>query len=57
MKKAYIAPTVMAIKIDTTSILAASMGIDQSGTEIDTGTEQGGRDTRPSNPNLWDQLW
>lgn len=60
MKKTYIAPTVMAIKIDTTSILASStekLEIDQSGTEVDTGDGQHGRDTNPSNPNLWDQLW
>lgn len=44
----------MAIKIDTTSILAASMKMNEY--EVDA-AEQEGRDTRPSNPNLWDQLW
>lgn len=61
MKKAYIAPTMEAIKIDTTSILAASQNeelpVVGGSTDTDSPGGQDGRDNQPSNPNLWDQLW
>lgn len=60
MKKEYITPDMDVIEINTSSamLLSASMGLDDSDTEWDTsGGEQGGRNDRPSNPNLWEQSW
>jgi hypothetical protein len=58
MKKTYIAPSVEVIKVGTISMLAASMGINE--TTVDTSVEGGqlGReDNTPGSPNLWDQGW
>ena len=58
MKKTYIAPSVEVIKVGAISMLATSMGIND--TEVDTSVEGGqlGReDNTPGSPNLWDQGW
>ena len=58
MKKTYIAPSVEVIKVGAISMLAASMGIND--TEVDTSVEGGqlGReDNTPNRPNLWEQGW
>jgi hypothetical protein len=58
MKKTYILPSTEVIKMETVSIVAASLNLDNE-TEVDTSTEGGqlGREDRPSRPNLWDQTW
>ena len=58
MKKTYIAPSVEVIKVGAISMLAASMGINE--TTVDTGeggVQLGREDNTPSSPNLWDQGW
>lgn len=57
MKKTYITPSVEVIKVGAISMLAASMGINN--TSVDTSEEdvQLGREDRPNNPNLWEQGW
>ena len=58
MKKTYIAPSVEVIKVGAISMLAASMGIND--TEVDTsgdGVQLGREDNTPHSPNLWDQGW
>ncbi|MBO5706111.1 MAG: hypothetical protein J6S05_03815 [Bacteroidaceae bacterium] len=58
MKKTYIAPSVEVIKVGAISMLAASMGINN--TEVDTstdGVQLGREDNTPSSPNLWDLGW
>ena len=58
MKKTYIAPSVEVIKVGAISMLAASMGINN--TEVDTSKDDvqlGREDNTPSSPNLWDQGW
>ena len=58
MKKTYIAPSVEVIKVGAISMLAASMGLND--TEVDTsvdGGQLGREDNTPSRPNLWDQGW
>ena len=58
MKKTYITPSVEVIKVGAISMLAASMGIND--TTVDT-SEEGGQlgreDNTPGSPNLWDQGW
>ena len=58
MKKTYIAPSVEVIKVGAISMLAASMGIND--TTVDT-SEEGGQlgreDNTPNSPNLWEQGW
>lgn len=58
MKKIYILPSTEVIKMETVSIVAASLNLDNE-TQVDTSTEGGqlGREDRPSRPNLWDQTW
>jgi hypothetical protein len=58
MKKTYILPSTEVIKMETVSIVAASLNLDNE-TYVDTSTEGGqlGREDRPSHPNLWDQTW
>lgn len=58
MKKSYVLPSTEVIKMETVSIVAASLNLDNE-TEVDTSTEGGqlGREDRPSRPNLWDQTW
>lgn len=58
MKKTYVLPSTEVIKMETVSIVAASLNLDNE-TEVDTSTEgeQLGREDRPSRPNLWDQTW
>lgn len=58
MKKTYVLPSTEVIKMETVSIVAASLNLDNE-TEVDTSTEGGqlGREDRPSHPNLWDQTW
>lgn len=58
MKKTYILPSTEVIKMETVSIVAASLNLDNE-TEVDTSTEGGqlGREDRPSRPNFWDQTW
>lgn len=58
MKKPYVLPSTEVIKMETVSIVAASLNLDNE-TEVDTSTEGGqlGREDRPSRPNLWDQTW
>lgn len=58
MKKTYVLPSTEVIKMETVSIVAASLNLDNE-TEVDTSTEGGqlGREDRPSRPNLWDQTW
>ena len=58
MKKTYIAPSVEVIKVGAISMLAASMGLND--TEVDTsvdGGQLGREDNTPNRPNLWDQGW
>ena len=58
MKKTYIAPSVEVIKVGAISMLAASMGLNE--TTVDTsvdGGQLGREDNTPSSPNLWDQGW
>ena len=58
MKKTYIAPSVEVIKVGAISMLAASMGLNE--TTVDTSEESGqlGReDNTPNRPNLWEQGW
>lgn len=57
MKKTYITPSVEVIKVGAISMLASSMGINN--TPVDTSAEgvQLGREDRPNNPNLWEQGW
>ena len=58
MKKTYIAPSVEVIKVGAISMLAASMGLND--TTVDT-SEEGGQlgreDNTPGSPNLWEQGW
>lgn len=58
MKKTYVLPSTEVIKMETVSIVAASLNLDNE-TEVDTSTEGGqlGREDRPYRPNLWDQTW
>lgn len=58
MKKTYVLPSTEVIKMETVSIVAVSLNLDNE-TEVDTSTEGGqlGREDRPSRPNLWDQTW
>ena len=57
MKKTYIAPSVEVIKVEATSMLAASMRMFDS--EVDTTSDGGqlGRENNPSRPNIWEQGW
>ena len=57
MKKTYITPSVEVIKVGAISMLASSMGINN--TPVDTSAKgvQLGREDRPNNPNLWEQGW
>ena len=61
MKKTYIAPSVGVIKVGAISMLAASIGLHDDDTQVDTSEEgaQLGRedDNTPSRPNLWEQGW
>lgn len=57
MKKTYIKPVVSTYDIELENMIATSgPGIDEEKVE---GGSEGSRDenNRPSNPNLWDQLW
>ena len=58
MKKTYITPSVEVIKMETTSIVAASLNLDNNN-EVDTSVDGGqlGREDRPSRPGLWEQGW
>ena len=58
MKKTYITPSVEVIKMETTSIVATSLNLDNN-TEVDTSVDGGqlGREDRPSRPGLWEQGW
>lgn len=58
MKKTYIVPYVEEINIGVISMLAASIGFNN--TEVDTsgeGVQLGREDNTPSSPNLWEQGW
>lgn len=60
MKKEYTAPSMEAIEIKVSAMLATSMDISN---DIVTSDQQLGRDDNnygpghPSNPNLWEQSW
>ena len=58
MKKTYIAPSAEVIKVETVSIVAASLNLNDD-TQVDTsnGGQLGREDNTPSRPNLWDQGW
>lgn len=57
MKKTYIAPSAEVIKVETVSIVATSLNLNDE-TQVDT-SEGGqlGREERPSRPNVWEQGW
>ena len=58
MRKTYIAPSVEIIKVGAISMLATSMGINE--TTVDTskdGGQLGREDNTPNSPNLWEQGW
>lgn len=58
MKKTYIVPYVEEINVGAISMLAASIGFNN--TEVDTsgeGVQLGREDNNPSSPNLWEQGW
>ncbi|MBR5465811.1 MAG: hypothetical protein IKU79_00110 [Bacteroidaceae bacterium] len=57
MKKTYIAPSVEVFKMEATTMLAASL--DLNDTTVDTNTDGGqlGREDKPSRPNVWEQGW
>lgn len=59
MKKTYIAPSAEVIKVETVSILAASLNLNDD-TQVDTsdGGQLGREDNyTPYRPNLWEQGW
>lgn len=57
MKKTYITPSAEVIKMETVSIMAASLELNE-GTEVDTSNGgQLGREEKPSRPGLWNQGW
>lgn len=57
MKKTYITPSAEVIKMETVSIMVASLELNE-GTEVDTSNGgQLGREEKPSRPGLWNQGW
>ena len=58
MKKTYIAPSAEVIKVETVSIVATSLNLNDD-TPVDTsnGGQLGREDNTPSRPNLWEQGW
>ena len=56
MKKTYITPSVEVIRVDSINMLATSLAV-YGDKEVNTETEQLGREDKPSNPNLWEQGW
>ncbi len=58
MKKEYTAPSMEAIEIKVSSVLAASLPISEDIAEGQLGRDDNNYDAgRPSNPNLWEQTW
>lgn len=51
MKKTYVSPFAEEVNIETTQMLAASIGIND--TEVDSDTDQGAGDRRGEWGNLW----
>lgn len=51
MKKTYVSPFAEEVNIETTQMLAASIGIND--TEVDSDTDQGADDRRGEWGNLW----
>ena len=58
MKKTYITPSVETIKVSAVNMLAASVRISISDKEVNTVSEQLGReDNGSSAPGVWDSEW
>lgn len=56
MKKTYITPSVEVIRVDSINMMATSLAV-HGDKEVNTETEQLGREDNSNNSNIWEQGW
>ena len=56
MKKTYITPSVEVIRLDSINMMATSLAV-HGDKEVNTETEQIGREDNSNNSNIWEQGW